>query len=69
MNDLERGIDRSTWLPVDSGESIELIQKEMDKQGIKYAKLLEGRKIAMLITLNKPYFNGHKSYDKIIYRK
>jgi hypothetical protein len=39
MNDLERGIDRSTWLPVDSGESIELIQKEMDKQGIKYAKL------------------------------
>jgi hypothetical protein len=41
----------------------------MDKQGIKYAKLLEGKKIAMLITLNKPYFNGHKSYDKIIYRK
>jgi hypothetical protein len=69
MNDLEKPIDRSTWLPVDSGESIEFIQREMDRQGIKYAKLLEGKKIAILITLNKPYYNGHKSYDKIIYRK
>jgi hypothetical protein len=64
-----RVLDRSRWLAADSKESIDLIQAEMDKQGIKYAKLLEGRKIAMLITLNKPYFNGHKSYDKIIYRK
>ena len=64
-----RTLDRSRWLVAESKESIDLIQAEMDKQGVTYAKLLEGKKIAMLIALNKPYSNGHQDFDKIIYRK
>jgi hypothetical protein len=64
-----RTLDRSRWLVAESKESIDLIQSEMDKQGVTYAKLLEGKKIAMLIALNKPYSNGHQEFDKIIYRK
>jgi hypothetical protein len=64
-----RVLDRSRWLAADSKESIDLIQAEMDKQGITYAKQLEGQKIAMLIALNKPYSNGHQEFDKIIFRK
>lgn len=64
-----RVLNRSRWLAADSKESIDLIQSEMDKQGVTYAKLLEGTKITMLIALNKPYSNGCQEFDKIIYRK
>jgi hypothetical protein len=64
-----RTLDRSRWLVAESKESIDLIQAEMDKQGVTYAKQLEGKKIAMLIALNKPYSNGHQEFDKIIFRK
>ena len=64
-----RTLDRSRWLVAESKESIDLIQAEMDKQGVTCAKQLEGKKIAMLIALNKPYSNGHQEFDKIIFRK
>jgi len=64
-----RVLDRSRWLVAESKESIDLIQAEMDKQGVTYAKQLEGKKIAMLIALNKPYSNGHQEFDKIIFRR
>ena len=64
-----RTLDRSRWLVAESKDAIELIQAEMDKQGVTYAKLLEGKKIAMLIALNKPYSNGCQEFDKIIYRR
>jgi len=64
-----RTLDRSRWLVAESKESIDLIQAEMDKQGVTYAKQLEGKKIAMLIALNKPYSNGCQEFDKIIFRK
>jgi hypothetical protein len=64
-----RTLDRSRWLVAESKESIDLIQAEMDRQGVTYAKQLEGKKIAMLIALNKPYSNGHQEFDKIIYRR
>jgi hypothetical protein len=64
-----RTLDRSRWLVAESKESIDLIQAEMDKQGVTYAKQLEGKKIAMLIALNKPYSNGHQEFDKIIFRR
>lgn len=64
-----RTLDRSRWLVAESRDAIELIQAEMEKQGITYAKQLEGKKIAMLIALNKPYSNGCQEFDKIIYRR
>ena len=64
-----RTLDRSRWLVAESKDAIELIQAEMEKQGITYAKQLEGKKIAMLIALNKPYSNGCQEFDKIIYRR
>jgi hypothetical protein len=64
-----RTLDRSRWLVAESKESIDLIQAEMDRQGVTYAKQLEGKKIAMLIALNKPYSNGCQEFDKIIFRK
>ncbi len=66
---MNRTLDRSRWLAADSREAIDLIQAEMDKQGVTYAKQLEGKKIAMLIALNKPYSNGCQEFDKIIFRK
>lgn len=63
-----RTLDRSRWLPVESKETIELVQLELQKQGIKYAKQV-GLMTTMLFNLSKPYFNGSKTYDKIIYRK
>lgn len=66
---MNRTFDRSRWLAADSREAIDLIQAEMDKQGVTYAKQLEGKKIAMLIALNKPYSNGCQEFDKIIYRR
>ena len=62
-------LDSSRWLAADSREAIDLIQAEMDKQGVTYAKQLEGKKIAMLIALNKPYSNGCQEFDKIIFRR
>ena len=64
-----RTLDRSRWLVAESKDAIDLIQAEMEKQGITYAKQLEGKKIAMLIALNKPYSNGCQEFDKIIYRR
>ncbi|CAB4144685.1 hypothetical protein UFOVP457_60 [uncultured Caudovirales phage] len=64
-----RTLDRSRWLVAESKDAIDIIQAEMDKQGVTYAKQLEGKKIAMLIALNKPYSNGHQDFDKIIYRR
>ena len=64
-----RTLDRSRWLVAESRDAIELIQAEMEKQGITYAKQLEGEKIAMLIALNKPYSNGCQEFDKIIFRR
>jgi hypothetical protein len=64
-----RTLDRSRWLVAESKDAIDIIQLEMDKQGVTYAKQLEGQKIVMLIALNKPYSNGHQEFDKIIYRK
>jgi len=64
-----RTLDRSRWLVAESKDAIDLIQAEMEKQGITYAKQLEGQKIAILIALNKPYSNGCQEFDKIIFRK
>ena len=64
-----RTLDRSRWLVAESKDAIDLIQAEMEKQGITYAKQLEGKKIAMLIALNKPYSNGCQEFDKIIFRR
>ena len=64
-----RTLDRSRWLVAESKDAIDIIQAEMEKQGITYAKQLEGKKIAMLIALNKPYSNGCQEFDKIIYRR
>jgi hypothetical protein len=64
-----RTLDRSRWLVAESKDAIDIIQAEMGKQGVTYAKQLEGEKIAMLIALNKPYSNGCQEFDKIIYRK
>jgi len=64
-----RTLDRSRWLVAESKDAIDVIQAEMDRQGVTYAKQLEGKKIAMLIALNKPYSNGCQEFDKIIYRK
>ena len=64
-----RTLDRSRWLVAEAKDAIDIIQAEMDKQGVTYAKQLEGKKIAMLIALNKPYSNGCQEFDKIIYRK
>ena len=64
-----RTLDRSRWLVAESKDAIDIIQAEMDKQGVTYAKQLEGEKIAMLIALNKPYSNGCQEFDKIIYRR
>ena len=69
LKESPRTLDRSRWLAVDSLQALESIEKEMDKQGVKPAKLLEGKKIAMLIALNKPYSNGCQEFDKIIYRR
>lgn len=65
---IERVIDRSTWLPVESKETIELVQLELQKQGISYSKQV-GLTTIMLFNLSKPYFNGHRTYDRIIHRK
>lgn len=64
-----RALDRSRWLVAESRDAIDIIQAEMEKQGITYAKQLEGKKIAMLIALNKPYSNGCQEFDKIIFRR
>jgi hypothetical protein len=64
-----RTLDRSRWLVAESKDAIELIQTEMDRQGVTYAKQLEGQKIVMLIALNKPYLNGHQEFDKIIFKR
>lgn len=64
-----RMLDRSRWLVAESKDAIDIIQAEMDKQGVTYAKQLEGKKIAMLIALNKPYSNGCQEFDKIIFRR
>ena len=64
-----RTLDRSRWLVAESKDAIDLIQSEMDKQGVTYAKQLEGEKIAMLIALNKPYSNGHQEFDKIVFMR
>jgi hypothetical protein len=69
LKESPRTLDRSRWLAVDSLQALECIEKEMNKQGVKPAKLLEGQKIAMLIALNKPYSNGCQEFDKIIYRR
>lgn len=68
MNGIEKPLDRSTWLPVESKETIELVQLELQKQGISYSKQV-GLMTTMLFNLSKPYSNGHKSYDRIIHRK
>lgn len=65
---IERVIDRSTWLPVESKETIELVQLELQKQGISYSKQI-GLMTIMLFNLSKPYSNGHKTYDRIIHRR
>lgn len=65
---IERVIDRSTWLPVESKETIELVQLELQRQGISYSKQV-GLMTIMLFNLSKPYSNGHKTYDRIIHRK
>ncbi len=64
-----RTLDRSRWLVAESKDAIDIIQAEMDRQGVTYAKQLEGKKIAMLIALNKPYSNGCQEFDKIIFRR
>ena len=65
---MERVMDRSTWLPVESKETIELVQLELQRQGISYSKQV-GLMTIMLFNLSKPYSNGHKTYDRIIHRK
>ena len=65
---IERVIDRSTWLPVESKETIELVQLELQRQGISYSKQV-GLMTTMLFNLSKPYSNGHKTYDRIIHRR
>lgn len=65
---IERVIDRSTWLPVESKETIEQVQLELQRQGISYSKQV-GLMTIMLFNLSKPYSNGHKTYDRIIHRK
>lgn len=56
------------WLPVSSAQAVDLIQTEMAKQGIKFARLI-GREVVMLITINKPYSFDGKEFDRVIYRK
>lgn len=65
---MERVMDRSTWLPVESKETIEQVQLELQRQGISYSKQV-GLMTIMLFNLSKPYSNGHKTYDRIIHRR
>jgi hypothetical protein len=63
-----RELDRQKWLPVDSKETIELVQLQLQKQGVQFKKQM-GLLTVMLFDLSKPYSDGSKSYDRIIYRK
>jgi hypothetical protein len=63
-----RELDRQKWLPVDSKETIELVQLELQRQKIEFKKQI-GLLTVMLFDLSKPYSDGSKSYDRIIYRK
>ena len=61
-------LDRKKWLPVESKEAVELIQLELQRQKIEFKKQI-GLLTVMLFDLSKPYSDGFKSYDRIIYRK
>jgi hypothetical protein len=63
-----RELDRQKWLPVDSKETIELVQLQLQKQGVEFKKQI-GLLTVMLFDLSKPYSDGLKSYDRIIFRK
>ena len=49
-----RELDRKKWLPVDSKETIELIQLQLQKQGVQFKKQI-GLLTVMLFDLSKPY--------------
>jgi hypothetical protein len=63
-----RELDRQKWLPVESKQAIELVQLELQKQGVQFKKQI-GLLTVMLFDLSKPYSDGSKSYDRIIFRK
>jgi hypothetical protein len=63
-----RELDRKKWLPVESKQAIELVQLELQRQKIEFKKQI-GLLTVMLFDLSKPYSDGSKSYDRIIYRK
>jgi hypothetical protein len=63
-----RELDRQKWLPVESKQAIELVQLQLQKQGVQFKKQI-GLLTVMLFDLSKPYSDGFKSYDRIIFRK
>ena len=63
-----RTLDRSRWLLVESKEAIELVQLELQRQGIQYAKQT-GLLTTILFNLSQPYSNGCQDFDKIIFRR
>jgi hypothetical protein len=63
-----RELDRQKWLPVESKQAIELVQLQLQKQGVQFKKQI-GLLTVMLFDLSKPYSDGSKSYDRIIYRR
>lgn len=63
-------ITKIRHLPVNSLFALELIQREMNKLGIRYSKIIDPKYI-MLITLDKPYPLGAEGmeFDRVIFRK
>lgn len=57
-------------LPVNSLFALELIQREMNKLGIGYSKVIDPEYI-MLITLDRPYPLGAEGmeFERVIFRK
>lgn len=63
-------IKKIRYLPVNSLFALELIQREMNKLGIGYSKVID-RDYIMLITLDKPYPLGAEGmeFDRVIFRR